>query len=544
MAIGNDFEVTAGRDIRYTGSGDRYTVLELYRWLQDLADDPTASGDDLVDILSPNVGIRRFDTIIELINGFNIDDTTAQYLYAGSITQDDGDTRYSGLAIVGDFPSGPPRVIQNNSILTTFWGATESPDEGAGVAIRILVKTINGGTLIDGGRVRVSYRYYGDQYREAGTVLGVGEAVAAPGNIQIDTFNAIDIGDITGAPYNTITRQEGFRQIDLNNGNGDRPYYVEWGTGDTDLAGLYNRVKWLTRDGSTETVFGMDGQLFRGITHEVAISSPTGTFDAVEPVSWSGGTGQMLAIDSPTAGTRMFLQLLTGATPATSATITGGSSGATAVAGAVTVRPLGVESALGSFVGAVLGAFGVGFDPGDLTVADSLIDLNNATQQPPNNVQVIVAGVLGGHDYVLLGRSDMGDLLTDQFTLAAGNTLGNGTLVVKEAIPSDTPSTGYVRVWNGTAFNRYPYTSWSGSTFTLDGTLAETYVEDDPAFVPFLDQLAAGGTVTNTIVYSTSIPVVGVVRGGTGPNPIVPFPLSGTIGAAGFSVTAVRQSDA
>ena len=544
MPIGTDFEVTAERNIRYTGSGNRYTVLELYRWLQDLADDPTASGDNLVDILSPNVGIRRFDTIIELINGFNIDDEAAQYLYAGSITQDDGDTRYSGLAIVGDFPSGPPRVVQNNTILTTFWDPVFSPDEGAGVAIRILVKTIDGGTLIDGGRVRVQYRYYGDQYREASTVLGVGESVAAPGNIQIDTFNAIDIGDITGAPYNTITRQEGYRLLDLNNGNGDRPYYVEWGTGDTDLAGLYNRVKWLTRDGSTETVFGMDGQLFRGPTHEIAIGSPTGTFDAVEPVTWPGGTGQMLAIDSPTAGTRMFLQLLTGATPATSATITGGSSGATAVAGAVTVRPLGVESVLGNFVGAILGAFGVGFDPGDLTVADSLIDLNNVTQQPPNNVQIIVAGVLGGHDYVLLGRSDMGELLTDQLTLASGNDENDGALVVKEAIPSDTPATGYVRVWNGLAFERYQYSSWSGSTFTLVGTLTRDYVEDDPAFVPFLDQVATGTTVTSTIVYGSSIPVVGVVRGGTGPEPIVPFPLSGTIGAAGFSVTAVRQSDA
>ena len=544
MPIGDDFEVTADRDIRYTGSGNRYTVLELYRWLQDLADDPTATGDDLVDILSPTVGICRFDTIIELINGFNIDDTTAQYLYAGSITQDEGDTRYSGLAIVGDFPSGPPRVVQNNTILPTFWDASFSPDEGAGVAIRILVKTIDSGTLIDGGRVRVSYRYYGDQYREAGTVLGVGESVAAPGNIQIDTFNDVDIGDVVGAPYNSITRLEGYRQIDLNNGSGNRPYYVEWGTGDTDLAGLYNRVKWLTRDGSEETVFGMDGQLFRGVTHEIAISSPTGTFEAIEPISWPGGTGQMLAIDSTTTGTRMWIQLLTGSSPSASDTITGGTSSATAVAGTVTVRPLGVESVIGNFVGAVLGSFGVGFDPGDLTVADALIDLNNVTQQPPNNVQIIVAGVLGGHDYVLLGRRNGNDLIKDQFSLASGNNEGNGTLVVKEAIPSDTPSTGFVRVWNGTAFERYAFTSWTGSTFTLDGTLTKDYVEDDDAFVPFLDQLASGSTVTSTIVYSVSIPVIGVVRGGTGPEPIVPFPLSGTVGSAGFSVTAVRQSDA
>lgn len=547
MAIGDDFEVQANRNIRHVSGSTRYTVLQLYRWLQDLADDPTASGDDLVDILSPNVGIRRFDTIIELINGFNIDDTTAQYLYGGSITQADGAERYSGLAIVGSFPNIPPRVVQNNTKLSTFWNSEFSPDADTGTAVRILVKTTSGGTVIDGGRVRVQYRYYGDQYREASTVLGVGEAVAAPGNIQVDTFNDIASGTIVGAPYTTVSNTEGYQSIDLNNGSGNRPYYAQWDTGSSNKSGIYNRVKWLTRDGSVTQIYGMDGELFRGITHEIAISSPSGTFNSVEPVAWSTGTGQMLAIDSPTAGTKMWIQLLTGSTPS-SDTISGVNSGATATTGTVTTRPLGVESVIGAFTGSILGAYGVGFDPNDLAVTDSLVDLNNVTQQPPNNVSIQVTGVVAGADYVLLGRDiGSGSINKTEFTLAAGNSTGIGTATINEAIPSDTPATGYIRLWNGSAYDRYRYTSWAGSAFNLEGTLTATYSTNAPAFVPFLDQLASGTTVSNSLVYSSSITVVGVVRSGTGisgGNPIVPFPLAGTISSTGFSVAAVRTSDA
>ena len=39
MAIADDFTVSSAGDIRYTGSDTWYTVLELHRFLQGLADD-------------------------------------------------------------------------------------------------------------------------------------------------------------------------------------------------------------------------------------------------------------------------------------------------------------------------------------------------------------------------------------------------------------------------------------------------------------------------------------------------------------------------
>ena len=91
MAIADDFSVSTTGDIRYTGSGANYTVLELHRFLQDLADDAQASGNDLVDITVDTPSDRSTDQIITLNAPFNIDDAAARHLYDGSIEQDDGD---------------------------------------------------------------------------------------------------------------------------------------------------------------------------------------------------------------------------------------------------------------------------------------------------------------------------------------------------------------------------------------------------------------------------------------------------------------------
>jgi len=97
MAIGTDFEIQSDKDIRYIGAAHGasgagyYTVLELHRWLQDLADDASSSGDDYIDITTATPSDKAYDTIITLINSFNIDDTAAEHLYGGSIIQDGGD---------------------------------------------------------------------------------------------------------------------------------------------------------------------------------------------------------------------------------------------------------------------------------------------------------------------------------------------------------------------------------------------------------------------------------------------------------------------
>ncbi|MGL4573754.1 MAG: hypothetical protein ACRCV9_03090, partial [Burkholderiaceae bacterium] len=84
--IATNWEVQNDKDIRYIGpahtvaGANWVTVLELHRWLQDLADDAGASGDDFMDITRDTPSDKSFDTIISLTNGFNIDDATAEFI--------------------------------------------------------------------------------------------------------------------------------------------------------------------------------------------------------------------------------------------------------------------------------------------------------------------------------------------------------------------------------------------------------------------------------------------------------------------------------
>ena len=95
------WQVTVGKAIEYIGpahgvTGANYvTVLELHRWLQDLADAEAISGDDYMSITIANPTDKKFDTIIQLINGFVLGTTTTpadEYIYGGTIIQGAGGT--------------------------------------------------------------------------------------------------------------------------------------------------------------------------------------------------------------------------------------------------------------------------------------------------------------------------------------------------------------------------------------------------------------------------------------------------------------------
>jgi len=77
----------------FEGETDTYTVLELHRYLQELADRPVdfnsnTPNDFTIDITSPSPSMRITDHMIRLSKGINIDDETAKFLKDGSIIQD------------------------------------------------------------------------------------------------------------------------------------------------------------------------------------------------------------------------------------------------------------------------------------------------------------------------------------------------------------------------------------------------------------------------------------------------------------------------
>lgn len=555
-----DVSVAANGDIRWEagGAGDGpYTVLELHRFLQDLADDASASGDDLVDITSSTPSERSTDNIISLLGNYNIDAEMAQHLYDGSITQDGGDEVFSGLVVVGSVNlSTTLMVIQNGALYddgvhtpsSPFWGTGLNADPANNILMRCLIKTRASGADVDGKRIRVQAREYFDTYAEFSLTMGLGNATAA-------IFTNDDLNNTTAAAtvatWTTITNESiGWNELDLGNGNGDREYYSEWNRDTYTINQLYERAKWLQRRGNTtDDLYGIDGEIFRGITHQIEVDNPSGTFNAYEAVSWTGGTGQMVAIDSTTAPNTMWIQLLTGSIPGDGVEITGGSSSATADVDTTvtsrTVSPCFLGQSTGS---ALIGAYGIGVEVTDVTNNDKLFDLTNTQQIPPNNVTFTVSGLVSGEDYVLVSLDDSGAIDFDQLSLSVTLDAADETSIVcTTAIPADTPATGTIRVQlDDGRYRKVAYTSWTGSTFTIassDWQDPDDATSGNNIFISYVDELATGTSADFTTIYNADRTLFVRVRDGGG-TPIKTFETPASLGSAGGGATAIRTSDA
>jgi hypothetical protein len=635
MAIATDFEVQVDGDIRWVGASATYTVLEFHRWLQDLADDAQAAGDDILDITDLTPSERSTDNIISLNAPFNIDDTAAQHLYDGSITQLGGDTVYSGLVVVGSVETGTQlQIVQDNAVLTSYWSTGLNTDAAANILLRIMVKTRDAGADIDGKRIRVQARELGDTYAEFSATLGQGNSTAAIFTSN-DLNNQTSAGTIAGW---TITNTEGYQPLEIDGTAPAENYYSQWDPGTQSINDLYEYTKWIQRRGSGSTIHTLNGFLFRGITGQFgydgeaaggftedstlawgtsfAYNGATGTAlvvgDKVENTTvggagtvvyntgtnmviardsgggtWattnnivrvanaaggalvagavvingavsgntaSGGTAKLLALfDNGSDGTIWF-QLLSGSNPVDNLALweQGAASSRGLVAGSVTARTVSPAFIGVSTGSALIGAFGIGVKPSELTASDLLFDLTNTPRTPPNNVTFTVGGLVSGEDRVLVGPESGGTLQTNQFAL--NTTLSGATetaVVVGSAIPSDTPATGTIRIELDTGiYKRVPYTSWTGSTFTIAST---TFVDPGDAtagndvFISYIDTLAGGATASFTSVYLSDRSLFIRVRdGGTlgDLEGIKTFETTGTLGSAGGSTTAIRTSDA
>ena len=547
MAFADDFSIAANGDIRHTSGATTYTVLQMHRALMALADDAVAAGDDLMDISYLTPSDRSTDNIVTLLNGYNIDDTAATFLYDGSVTQAGGDDIYAGLRVVGSVEAGTNVIIvQNGALLTDTWSTEPNDDPGNSIILQCLVKTRSGGANIDGQRLIVQAREYGDTYSEFNLTCGLGFNVAALSTVA-DLNNATASGTVLASAIANDT--EGYVGLDISGDTVNEFYYSEWDLNGESINTLYEYGKAVQRRGTAETVYGISGALFRGITHEIVVDTPTGTFNAFEPVSWTGGTGHMLAINSPTAATKMWLQLLTGNAPTDGQTITGGTSSATADVNVTVTQRTVPSSMIGASTGSsIIGAYGIGIDPADLTASDQLFDLDNALTVPPNNVTFTVSGLVIGEDRVLVGPESGGSMDEAQDTIDGALTGAAVTSVpVTTAIPTDTPSSGTLRIETDDGrFLRVPFSSYSGSTYTIpsfDFSGTNNCADLNNVFISYIDKLATATSESFTGVFLSTRPLFIRVRDGGG-SPIKTFETTGSLGSAGGSSTAIRTSDA
>ena len=561
------------------------TVIQFHRWLQDLADDAEFSGDDQVDITVLTPSDRSTDNIITLINGFNIDNTASEHLYDGSIIQNNGDDIYDGIVNFGNI-GVRIQLIQNGAVLADdWWNVTGvgSPlqtdglnsDSDAGISHRFMIPTRVNGSDIDGRRLVGTTRTFGNTYGEF-KING-----SARGNNVLALSDSTDLNNTTaiatvGSWDDVVNLSYGYTLLDVDNNGSNEAYYSEWDYGSRTVNQFYERLKYLTRDTSVygspvTTLYGLDGEVFRGITHQLNVDNVSGPWsDTYGPIEWGSpatGTGQVLAFGSSTAAaggspiTRVWIQLLTGVIPTNNQVLQfkglGSPGGGTAQLNVtVTSRTLSTPFVGQSTGSAIIGSYGLGIQTSDLTASDTVFDLTNTAVTPPNNVTFTVSGLVAGEDRVLVTNDAGSAIDTDQLRLNVTLSGANETAVVVHnpygtGIPTDTPSSGTIRVTTDSGLERrLVYSSYGGSPangydFTGDNATA-TGSPLPGVYITYIDKLATSSSESFTVVYSSTRTLFIRVRdGGTAGDleGIKTFETTGTLSSTGGSTTAIRTAD-
>lgn len=394
-------------------------------------------------------------------------------------------------------------------------------DSTNGISHNFMMKVRTGGADTDGRRLIATTREWGRTYLEFkvnGTTRGINVVALAAASDLNNTTSSTTI-----AGYTTITNTTtGYNGIDVNGDAVDEYYYSEWNRATYTINQFYERMKYLSRDGSTSTLYGLNGELFRGITHEINVDGQGATdFSPSEAVSWSGGTGQMFAVNDVNAASKIWIQLLTGVAPTDNQAITGGTSGATAnVNVTVTERTISTPFCGVSTGSAIIGSYGFGIESTDLTQNDKVFDLTNTQYQAPNFVTFTVSGIVSGEDRVLVGP------LGRRFQY---DTEASGPFVVGETLTFGSPA-GTARLAelydNGTTGFMYIGEMLSGSVPTDNSTIsggtsgATAAVNGSVSIDIDLRQMnlngaLSGGAVTSVVVNGTiptDTPNTGTIR--------------------------------
>lgn len=583
------WQVRTDKSIRYIGgdhgtaTANYVTVLELHRWLQDLADEASVANDDYMDITTANPSDKKFDTIITLTNGYNLDDAyttpASEFIFGGSIIQGSGGTEviYDGINVVAN-RGVIVSIIQNGTILQTankFWNSVPNGETFAGinadptngVAMRFMVKVKDTGNFIDNGSLIFTTREWGKTFSEF-RIPSTGRGVnVVPLQFADDLNNTTVVGTVAG--WTTIANLDpSYNTIDLQQGDGLKGYYSKWDRNTTvsySINQFYERMKWLTRNGATaDDLYGLDGELFRGITHSIATTAASAPGSFVEggatPLSWgtgaTAGTGQILAYDANGASSIVYIQLLTGVVPANNMTVTQGANSATTDASnAVAEKAISAPFCGASTGSSIVGAYGFALEYADLSTNDKLQALDGITRSPPNNVTFTVQGIQSGWR-ILVGPEDgSGGLKYDQLSntgLLDGATVT--TVTVDEAIPANTPSAGFIRIQRADGrYTSHAYSARSGtgpSTFTITSHdfSSNTAIAGANVFIAYIDEASGGTNVSYNTVQTVGQTLYIEARfGGTGPNyldSIKPAKTTGTLGSNGGSATISAVSDA
>lgn len=248
----------------------------------------------------------------------------------------------------------------------------------------------------------------------------------------------------------------------------------------------------------------------------------------------SGGSGYVLAKDDNGATGELYLQVVTGVNPVDNNRIrsTAGDPltayvDATATITTRTIIPEFIGTSTGSNI---IGAYGIGFVPGDVGSSDRFTSLDNASRVPPNNVQFTVSGLVSGEDRVLVGPRTGSVLDRGQWLVSTALTTATETSLVVKTGTDTVPWPSNKINWEATGiganvgrlrveradgvYARVPYDSHdSTDTFTL-GTPVNAAVQIDVVATAGTFTRASGSFITDGFEKGCTFTGSGFANGG------------------------------
>lgn len=474
MSVATDFAIDGSGNITHVSGTTVYPVLQLHEWLQDLADDASASGDDNLSILSSNPskldGPRSTikPMVLNLLGSVNIDDNAAQYLNFGSIQQGGTNVLYTGVKSIGTplVAGSPVYIVQNNTKLTSYWPNGH---------IQIIVKAKTGGALIDAGDIRAYSRKYGQTYADFAANLVAGGEQPAAISTSVTDWTPLNLAAALALTGISIT--VGDTTQDTGDGSGSKLYK---GTitlsGGRTIAEAAQYCQAICDKDSVITINGEPGWRYRALN---GAYTPNGA-----------------APFGVVAGGKWFV-------------------------------------AQGWFISGALA--------GDLQKYQ-MISHDGTTVGNPVVAQITIGGLVVGSRVMVARDNGSGGLLTSEYTLNGATTSGGNTCVVNEVVKADTPSTGYIRV-NGVPYT-YTAVNIGTKTFTISGTWGVVHGNASPAFVPYIDKVAASTSETSPVfVYSSDFTARLRARQGDVGDPRKPFETTFSVSASGGGTNAILDSD-
>jgi hypothetical protein len=282
------------------------------------------------------------------------------------------------------------------------------------------------------------------------------------------------------------------------------------------------------------------------VTAAVDTSTPVADNDK------NGGEGWVLAYNDTTDD--IWIQLMSGSAVEDDVPIRGITSGATGDAAGDAVSRTIPTVFLGSYTGSLIGAYGVGIDPDDLSSGDTVRDLGNVVRNAPNNVTFTITNLLSGEQYVLVMNKESGVSNFDfaEMTIDTGGDLtGVAETTVNVGtgnIPADAPATGTIRIETDAGlYRKIAYTSHDGDDeFTIPSTdfSSDNASAGNGVSLAFIDKLATSTSEAFTLKYNADRTLWLRARSGSSGNTLLQtWEQQGNLTNVGGSAIAGQLSD-